>query len=182
MDRPVPIHDFKPGEELTAARLTELVAALNRVRFMTGDGERIVVEPHADTLMIRGIDTGQAGATVSRFKVQAIHTDYLTCRSWDGTTLGSIDVNIAMPWDLRRTPFDGQTVNGVTYTYTTDIQRTATDGTNTETHVITPPYFADAEIYAARGLVGGAGVTVDGAALAWIDLNLAGRAWAVKAT
>ena len=131
----------------------------------------------------QGAEPGAAwGVERARFKVQSINTDYLTCRTYDGTTTGSTDIYVAMPWDLRRTPFHGATVNGVTYTYSSNIQRSATDGTNTETHVITPPYFANCEIWAFRAVGGGTGVTVSSAGLVWQDMNVSGRAWAVKAS
>lgn len=118
--------------------------------------------------------------TFTRFKIVSVQTDYLACHSWDGTTEGSDEFKVALPWDLRRTPFHGLTVNAITYTYTSNIQRTATSGSITETQVITPPYFAGAEIYAFRAGTGGTGVDASGDKLIWQDVNVAGRAWAVK--
>lgn len=116
-----------------------------------------------------------------RFKVTAIHGDYLTCRTWDGATQGNADVLVARPWDLQRTPFDGQTVNGVTYTFTSDVERSATDGVTTEVHVVTPPYFVGCEIRAFMHIQS-SGLTVGSVTVYWEDINVAGRAWAVKAT
>lgn len=161
-----------------ARALSQMLAWYRSVRTSAGAGP-FGLTPTASELAAM---MGGSGVPTARFKVQSVHTDYLTCRTYDGTTTGTEDINVAMPWDLRRTPFHGLTVNGITYTYSSDIQRSATNGTTTETHVITPPYFTNCEIWAFRAVGGGTSVTVSSDGLVWQDMNVSGRAWAVKAT
>lgn len=126
-----------------------------------------------------GGPAGAWGVDRARFRVKSIENDYLVCRTYDGTTEGADDINVAKPWDLRRTPFHGVAVNGITCTYSSAIARSATNGTTTESQVITPPYFVNCEIWAFVASGGGTGVTVSSEQLVWQDVNVSGRAWAV---
>jgi hypothetical protein len=167
---------------LSEANAKELAQALSFIRAMRAGGVTsgpfgLGLTPSESAALV-----GTSGVQRARFKVVSVHTDYLTCHTYDGTTTGTEDIPVAMPWDLRRTPFHGLTVNGVTYTYSSDTQRSATNGTDTETHVITPPYFAGCEIWAFRAVGGGTSVTVSSDGVTWQDMNVSGRAWAVKAT
>jgi hypothetical protein len=142
----------------------------------------LTVSPNGLTLT-PGEAAGQAGAwgvERARFRVKTIQNDYLVCRTYDGTTEGSEDINVAKPWDLRRTPFHGVAVNGITCTYSSAIARSATNGSVTESQVITPPYFANCEIWAFKAVGGGTSVTVSSDTLVWQDMNVSGRAWAVS--
>lgn len=108
------------------------------------------------------------------FRVKSwLDDDHLVCRTWDGDAEGDTDILVAKPWDLRRTPFDGLTVNGIAYTYDTAIRREANDGETTEWQVITPDYYEDAEIYAAKGRTT---VVIDETRLSRLSLDT--RAWA----
>jgi hypothetical protein len=105
------------------------------------------------------------------------------------------------PYKLRQTPFDGQTISiegtNITFTYATgdDLgkQRTADDGTTTETQLITPSYdvrveggYSGDEILAIYvGVSPGYTVDLSDNANAelkepavWHDMNTDGRAWA----
>ncbi len=93
-------------------------------------------------LMPEGFDqTKQQKACVVEQKA-----DYLLCKLYDDEgNLGQESVPVLKPWDLRRTPFDGKTVNGKAYTYSSDYEReNTTDG---EDQQITQDYYVDAEIY-----------------------------------
>lgn len=121
-----------------------------------------------------------AGALVgsARFRLKSVASDHLVCRSWDGAAEGAVDVLVAKSFLLRKTPFDGQSRNGVAYVYTTDVERVADNGTATETQVVVEPYVVGDEVYATRQPLRGTGVEgVD-----WLDDNRDGRAWAKKAT
>lgn len=132
--------------------------------------------------------------------------DWIVCREWDGTTEGGEDVKIALPYQLRRSPWDGMTIAiakefptasvDVTYTYQSNSYRKAVNGTLTEYQEIVPRYRLNDEIYAMES-ENGTGVsypTVDpdnpadflrdelGAIILTDvdlqDLNADGRAWA----
>lgn len=161
------------GEPVTAAKWNEHVTAINTLRKGVHPPAQIFPERKAGTV------------TVALFQVVSVQTDYLVCNPLDGATgVASTDVvNVALPYLLRRTPFDGSTREGISYTYTSNIQRTASDGSDTETQVIVPSYAAGDSIFAMRGVLRGTGaVLVDGnnntTALDWIDMNFDGRAWA----
>lgn len=98
----------------------------------------------------------------------------------DTITVGELDdiahtVEIAKPYLLQRTPFDGETRDGVTYTYTDGETRSATDGVTTEDQVIVPAYVINDIIVAAR-------LTAENLKnqlyAEWLDINADGRAWA----
>lgn len=116
---------------------------------------------------------GGGGGGLRRMRVKAIQNDYLTCVPWDGTTEGE-SVNVAKRWDHQRTPFDGNTINSIEYTYTSAVERTADDGSQTETQVIVPEWFVNAEILVDS--VDSTGVEVDEVELTLVDVTH--RAWA----
>jgi len=117
-----------------------------------------------------------AGNIIQQFAVRSVQDDYLICQAWDGGFLSGIDVQVAKPFLLKNSFFDGQTVDGVSYTYLDVNTREATDGTTTETQLVTPSYFLDATIYAVKDVIGG--VDLNGSGIEWLDLNVDGRAWA----
>lgn len=132
-------------------------------------------------------DSSEGGATVQRFKITSItNNDYLVCRTWDGTTLGGTDVNVAKPYQLRRNPFHNKTISGITYVYTAGNpqRRTLTHAGLTPPNAaseefITPAYAVDDNILAVEP---GGGVTTGGfsstlAGATWEDINHNGRVW-----
>ena len=117
--------------------------------------------------------------------------DYLLCRTWDGTKSGAERIPVARPYKLRKTPFDGETRDGISWVYVTSNKRTATrvSDQKTETQVVTPVYRgfggdAADTIYAVTGLDGGTDVVESGneenptKPVVWLDLNVDARAWA----
>jgi len=124
-----------------------------------------------------------ARPTRMRVKNTSDFGDYLVCRRWDGTTEGTTDILVALPYLLQKTPFNGQVRNGVTYAYITNRRRTATHATDgTFTEVVTPSYVLNDEIWAERAGSGGSGVVEEGTgnAVRWMDKNRDGRAWAIE--
>jgi len=127
------------------------------------------------------------GVAVGRFRVKSVEGDYIVCRFIEGEHEGTVDVKIAKPFLLQKTPFDGVSRSGVTYTYTDDAttgihtidvfgtdgnqQRIATldsDTTDKEFQVIVPRYRAAVTggyegdiIVAMRGMQGGPAAVVD---------------------
>lgn len=65
--------------------------------------------------------TGRRGrgssVSVTQFKLRFVEDDYLVCREWDGTTLGTEDVYIAKPYKLRCS-LASEEVYGLTHAYT----------------------------------------------------------------
>ncbi len=153
----------KRRDKLTAKRWNEPVDAVNQLLRGSGGGRQ--VSP-----------AKAARPTVQRFRVVSVGLDVLVCNTWDGTTSGAEAVDVALPYLLRRTPFDGGTRDGVSYVYTSNTERSATDGINNETQIITPAFVAGDEVWAdaAWAILGGTGV--DGTE--WLARNDT-RAWAV---
>jgi hypothetical protein len=123
-----------------------------------------------------------------------------------GDTLTSGSIAVARPPRLRRSDWDGKTINGITYTYTNANERTAVgvvdEGTDdevtvTENQVIVPPYldigglneyYGDPYIiFAVRAEDTGLSYTTSDpdaggsktVKVVWQDVNADGRAWAV---
>lgn len=109
-------------------------------------------------------------------RVKSVQDDYLVCRAWDGVTEGVSDLLVAKPYLLRRTPFHGKTVNGLTYSFVSATQVSVTSGTTTETWVITRPYSENDLLFVAPA--GSTGVNYGTVAVTLFDLNADGRAWA----
>jgi hypothetical protein len=122
---------------------------------------------------------GEGSSTeIKRLRVETVENDTLTCKEWDGTTLGAT-VEVARVFQHRYTVFHGKTITyddgtQMSFSFSTPTRRTKSNGTETETQEITPEYNVGFdEIYAIKmeGITG-----VDG--VSWMDLNLDGRAWA----
>jgi len=120
-----------------------------------------------------------SGGGVAMYRLKSVQGDYLTCRTWDGTTEGGTDVFIAKNYKLRNS-ITSQVIDGVTvnYTYTTTVERDATIGANTETQIIVPRYLSDDLIFAIYSET--TGVEKDDDELTLLDINADARAWAVK--
>ncbi len=157
--------DPTPG----ARRLNELVDPLTRLERSPSLGE--IAPAPAPYLQI------------FQAQINFVFGDYLQVRELttyaDGTdVLGPVNILVAKPWILRRTPFDGVIFNNFLYTYIDQETRDATDQSppgKTERQVITPAYFLNTRIYCARIVRGGTGVADSIRAL---DLNVDARAWA----
>lgn len=105
-------------------------------------------------------------------KIKSIGDNQLSVAFYDNRTETEYaEFLVELPYTLRRNTWDNQTIDGVTYNYSDLHERDATDGTNTETQVITPAYRVGDWIDIAWNIIDG-GV--------WIDLNTDARAWAAE--
>lgn len=117
-------------------------------------------------------------AGTQRVKVKTIGTNTLTCKMLTaaGDETGP-DLTVARPFELRRSTYDGQTIDDITYTHLDSDYRSGTDGSTTETQIVIPPYVAGhSKILVAK-------IPNEDSSLSAFatDLNEAGRAWAVEA-
>ena len=120
----------------------------------------------------------QPPANLQRMRVKGEENDYLRCVTWDGTTEGTDTILVAKPYDLQRTPFNGNTVNNKTYAYLDVDRRQVDDSSRTYIETIRENYYTDAEIYAEYRPQGDTGVTTTGGTeVYWIDSNQAARKW-----
>jgi hypothetical protein len=115
----------------------------------------------------------QKGLTIEAMTLFSNATDFIVC-----TTTGGARVDVAKPYLLRRTPFDGQSRNGIAYTYGGLDERTAARQNIIEDQLIVPRYVIGDQIVVLRGLDTGARVAP---IITSLDLNVDGRQWARKA-
>lgn len=163
---------WKKGESLKARKLNEPVDAINRI---SGG-----VRPPRQRMGGSRPVNPESLSKVQQFKVVSVQGDYLVCNPYDSLAAATNQtVLVAKPYLLRQTPFDGSSRDGVTYTYTDGTQRSADDGSETETQLITPSYVSGDIIYAIRNISGKTD-TYDTLSLIieWLDLNVDGRSWA----
>lgn len=120
------------------------------------------------------------------FKVLRLETDVIICNTWDGVQAGEDEIKVALPFLLRRTPFDNKGVirRTFSYEYFSDFQRVSIDSENDddeENQVITDSYEEDDIIFAVRGIFGGTSVYHDDPTneipVVWLDTNDDGRYW-----
>lgn len=101
--------------------------------------------------------------------------DYLVC---EDSASPANQYNVTKPYELQRTPFDGNTIGGIAYSYTSESERTAD---SMETQYITPDYVVGGEIYAIKPQ-GGTGLSDSSSPaqpIIWQEINQ-GRAWAAE--
>lgn len=156
------IQHFRGGRASARDKLNAMVDSVNRIQY---DQEQPA----------QSIPMPRAASPMRPLSITAIGNDTLTGRylypdGAGGLEAGTVDITVLKPWTLRRTPFDGETVDGIDYTYSSAVEREATDGETTETQQVTPDYFVGAVIYVVA-------VNEDQADV--IDANVDGRAWAV---
>ena len=177
---------LKPGAVLSASDYQVLVDA---ARAFTGSTGAAAIYDRTGAHQ-RSVHSG-GDVEVRRFRFVSSQNDYVIAQQWEGTDENGDDVwgkqeRVAKPWKLRRTPFHGQTINGITYSYTGIDQRTATRGSDEETQVIVPAYYAGGdyhdELRCIKGQIGGTGVEVNDEDVLWSDLNVDGRAWAQESS
>lgn len=128
------------------------------------------------------------------FRVKSVSDDYVVGRILDDAATqneGTVDIKIAKPNVLRKTPYHGKviTFNGsaLTFSYTNSTTRTVTKNGIPETQIIIPAYtgtgtgYVGEIIVAATGLPTGVRLNAGQSneeSLVWLDLNFDGRMWA----
>lgn len=122
----------------------------------------------------------RGGVVIGLYLFKSMASDWLVCRTWDGTNEGTTDINIAKPPRLRFSVLTLTMIDGTVITYSdynlVNQTRTATDDSgNVESQVIGEPYLLNDIIYAApaRTLV----QDDTGKTVTLLDLNDDGRAW-----
>ena len=161
------IRELRPGDEITAEWLSSAARALN-------DAVRGAFAPR------QVFPAGQtaAAANVRAATIASIQGDYLVCKFADGADQGE-QLYVAKP-----PPFRVSFVShaGVTFTSTSAIgaTRDATDGSTSNSQVLTPSYQVNDTVMVIgptfTGLTLADGVT----AITWEDTNHWARNWAVQ--
>lgn len=163
--------------------LNKLLAFARSCQIVEGIGYRINRSHRGTSLEILPGKGG--GSTIKQYRLKSIEGDFLTCRTWDGTTEGTEDIYIARDPELRRTPFEGQSIaynsDGdsftATYAYSSNTKRTKTVSGVAEVQVIVPYYKTDFTVILAAASANKTGVTdPDDADIYLVELTQ--RAWA----
>ncbi len=171
MTFPAPTNENTPGGHW----LRKLLRACIASRLLPGNGYFVKVTPTGTILEIRPGGGGSSKPQPHRFK--SMGADHIVCRTWDGTTEGSTDVNIAKPPALWFS-VASETLRGTPITYTayntTNQSRTATRASGSETQLITRAYEVNDIIWAISCKTF---VTVASVELTLQDNNVNARAW-----
>lgn len=163
----------KKGDRPSAGQQNIIVARQKALAKSNGPGMTVTSD---GMILIR--DTPQRKVVATRLRIDSVEEDYLVCHSWDGTTEGTVAINVAKPWKLRFDKDNYQLLTEIAKVGSDTQKATATVSSDTETWVVTPSYEENDEIYAISGKTG---VVVGGADVGLVDLNVDGRAWAVEA-
>jgi hypothetical protein len=190
---------FQAGKDgpsaFSASDMNRLVDALNawlNPKIVRGDKDDIKIsDSNVLITLAQGEGTGEPQrmyklATPTAERPTVVEDDYLICRTWDGTTLGTTDVKIAKQFK-HRLSLTSETVLNEThnYTYAADSNdtstykqnkiRTVTVGSETEEQRIVPPWCPGDIIFA--DIAENTGVTVGDTELTLIDTSES-RQWA----
>lgn len=182
--RPATMPEWSRGTVIEAQDLDRIVSALAK-HIVGGDGI-IIRRDGVNTIIsaarrpLAGVGV-TGGAAVSWAMVTGLEDDYVTCVEYspDSTSTGGASLNVAKPYHLRRTPFDGETVTYLTgseliYTYDAtnpEYKRTAENALGyVETQQITPSYFSGEVLTIAETVTGVTGVE-------WLDISSFSKFW-----
>lgn len=172
-----PIHRIKPfrkGESLTTDKLNATIRGMNR----SNEGVRHPAQ-------VFGAKDGGWSGSVTQCVIAAFYGDWLDCVLFDGTNIGTDHKMVLKPPELRRSEWDGYTISGITYSYSDQDTRDATDGSTSETQMVTPVYSIGDIIYVLEFDSGALPVRFGGEPVTFetdlVDANVAARAWARSA-
>lgn len=127
--------------------------------------------------------TTARGTSLRRLIFISMDDDFIVCTTPAGYAAGEPydpEINVAKPYLIRRTPFDAGSRGGISYTYTSDTERTADDGVEEITEVVTPQFVVGDEIIVSK-VSGGTGVEIPGdpaTPVTLLDINNDARTWA----
>ena len=160
IEDPVLPVQFKSGQALSARSLNRLVSGIVRARPAILSPQQIAVPQAGAVLQVNVVEQGG---------------DWLKVLTWNGADEGADLIYVAKPYLLRRSLTSW---NGLTFTYSSNFEREATDGVDTEDQIIVPAYVTDDILYIVRPYGGTDTVDPGGQPIVWVDLNVDGRAWA----
>jgi len=162
-----PVQKWRAGEPIDHRKLNQVVDQLNAM--IKGATPIQQVFPSAGD---------SPPMTMERLQIVSIGNDYLVCCAFDGVTPVTDSLFfVSKPPELRRSR---ESWNGLTYVYEDSQTRTATNADEEEEEqVIVPAYVEGDTIFAVTNIVSGTGVLdQDGVDYGYLDMNVAGRAWA----
>lgn len=172
------------GPQITSAsamnRLVDALNSLLNLSIVRGDRDRVDITDANTVLQIAGnptsdvTGTGGTGTSVTMFHLKSVQGDYITCRTWNGSTDGATDVYLAKEYKLRESLTGETTPDGHAHTYSygsgpdaNNDQRADKDTVTgyVENQQVTPPWIVDEIVYGIQAFTG---VTVGGNAVGFL--------------
>lgn len=138
--------------------LRRAIQALCNFKVIRGSADNFLLSDENAILQLGmgGYDGGSGGG-VAMWRLKSVQNDYVTCRSWDGSSDGPTDTYLAKEWKIR-TSLTGETIFGVSHTYTygtgpdsLNKYRNNSDGTNSEQEIIIPPWSVNEIVFSVSG-------------------------------
>lgn len=167
------MENWQSGDELAARKLQQPVDVL---KSLGGAALPRQVTPKGSIFQMK------------MFKVVELDTDVIICNTFDGVEQGTDDIKVALPFLLRKTPFDSATRTDppradISYVYSDNNLRKATNiDDEEEDQIIVASYEKDDIIFASKGIFGNTGLYADAPTnevpIIWLDENKDGRFWA----
>lgn len=167
------MENWKVGDKVFAKKLQQPVSVLKALGGVTPPQQFI--------------NSGKS-IQMKQFKVVRLDTDVIICHTFNGVEEGEDEIKVAMPFLLRKTPFDSATRldpprAGITYVYSDFNIRVATnEDDEDEAQILVDSYEEGDIIFAMKGIFGGTSLYHDEEKeipVIWIDSNVDGRFWAL---
>lgn len=148
---------------LSAADMNRLVSILRSVvnpRIVQGETWGIRFTDTGWTLQVgapplSGSSGGGGGGGIP-FQLKSVQGDYVTAWGWNGSAFASPDIYLAKEYKLRNS-LTAETIFGVAHAYSyasgpdsDNVYRTNSDGTNSQTEIVSPPWVAGEIVYASN--------------------------------
>ncbi len=174
-DRSIPeLQELQHGERLPIDfdKMNNQIKALKTITRGVAPARQIVrvpIRPIVPKDARRAIITGGVPSTGDKLRVKFDPT-------LNDDTEDEFDVSL--PWELRKTPFAGETRNGLLYEYDGGTKRTVTDTNDDDKETeeeILPTYFVDDYLMIAKRDPAKVGLEEDEPE--WEDANAGGRRW-----
>jgi len=142
-------------------KINQLIDYVRETSVVNGRDVRLTRTMNGTLLKGEASEKAECGKA-RQLRVKEIGADWLRCRTCNGsyetTEDGTVDIYVARDPELRRTFFDGKTIEfssdgdsfSASYTYTSATKRTKTISGTAETQVIVPYYKIDLTIILAK--------------------------------
>lgn len=167
-------------------KLNEVIDYAREIAPVSGRGIKVDRTMNG-ALFSADIESAPSPSRIQQFRLKEVGTNWLRCRSWNGTTEGATNIYIARALTHRQSVFDGQSISfssdgdafTASYVYSSATKRVKTISGVAETQVIIPLYKVDFDvIYASECQQSTGLLDPANAPIVLVDLNTDGRAWA----
>lgn len=165
----------------------QIIRNLRERTIRGGPGIRVSYRTDCTLLELEKIQqaSGGSGSLIKRCQITSVtptgsnSKNYLTTREYnsDGYTLSTNVLLVAIPYFLRASTYEAQTIGNFIYTTVGGQIRCRQSGAPASAYIVEtffPPYIVGQDVYAMQP-VGKTDVTVDDELLLWMDVQIEGR-------